>query len=121
MGLVFASQLFSSNFFAQAPLPQQPEEQDHHQSKGLRPRLRRAFHPEKMTERIVSPIALYPDPLLAQVLTASTFYNDIPAAAQSADQHHYLSGDHWRKLSPRTSYPTIRACRRCYPFLRFSI
>jgi len=31
--------------------------------------------------------------LLAQILTASTFPNDIPDAAQWADQHHYLTGD----------------------------
>ena len=37
-------------------------------------------------------IALYPDPLLAQVLAAATYPNDIPAAAQWADQHHYLTG-----------------------------
>jgi hypothetical protein len=40
----------------------------------------------------VSPIALYPDPLLAQVLAAATFWQDIPAAAQWSDQHHYLTG-----------------------------
>lgn len=44
-------------------------------------------------DRLVSRIALYPDSLLAQVLAASTFPNDIPDAARWADQHHYLSGD----------------------------
>jgi hypothetical protein len=43
-------------------------------------------------ERIVSPIALYPDPLLAQVLAAATFSDQIPDAARWADQHHYLAG-----------------------------
>ncbi|HUA57617.1 MAG TPA: DUF3300 domain-containing protein [Verrucomicrobiae bacterium] len=43
-------------------------------------------------DQIVARIALYPDPLLAQVLAASTYPNDIPAAAQWADQHHYLTG-----------------------------
>src|ERR1019366_9681367 len=37
-------------------------------------------------------VALYPDPLLAQVLAAATYPNDIPPAAQWADQHHYLTG-----------------------------
>ncbi|HXN50045.1 MAG TPA: DUF3300 domain-containing protein, partial [Bryobacteraceae bacterium] len=41
---------------------------------------------------LVSRIALYPDPLLAQVLAASTYPNDIPPAAQWADEHHYLTG-----------------------------
>jgi hypothetical protein len=41
----------------------------------------------------VAPIALYPDPLLAQVLTASTYWTEIPEAAAWADQHAYLKGD----------------------------
>src|SRR5580658_1198862 len=43
-------------------------------------------------DQLVARIALYPDPLVAQVLAAATFPNDIPAAAQWADQHHYLTG-----------------------------
>jgi hypothetical protein len=49
-----------------------------------------ADYPPQELERIVSPIALYPDPLLGQVLTASTFSPQIPDAARWADQHHYL-------------------------------
>ena len=44
-------------------------------------------------DRLVSRIALYPDPLLAQVLAAATFPDQIPDAAGWADQHHYLTGD----------------------------
>ena len=44
-------------------------------------------------DQLVSRVALYPDPLLAQVLTASTYSNQIPEAAQWADQHSYLAGD----------------------------
>jgi hypothetical protein len=40
---------------------------------------------------LVERIALYPDPLLAQVLTASTFSEQIPEAAQWANEHSYLS------------------------------
>jgi hypothetical protein len=43
-------------------------------------------------DRLVSRIALYPDPLLAQVLAAATFPDQIPEAARWADEHHYLSG-----------------------------
>jgi len=50
-----------------------------------------AYPPEEL-ERIVSPVALYPDPLLAQFFTAATFYDQIPDAARWADQHHYLNG-----------------------------
>jgi hypothetical protein len=48
-------------------------------------------YPAVELERIVSPIALYPDPLLAQVLAAATSSPDIPDAARWADQHHYLT------------------------------
>ena len=44
-------------------------------------------------DRMVARIALYPDPLLAQVLAAATFPDQIQPAAGWADQHHYLTGD----------------------------
>jgi hypothetical protein len=44
-------------------------------------------------DQIVQRIALYPDPLLAQVLTASTFSDEIPDAAAWAQQHSGLNGD----------------------------
>ena len=50
-----------------------------------------SFAPAQL-DQLVARIALYPDPLLAQILAAATYPNDIPAAAQWADQHHYLTG-----------------------------
>jgi hypothetical protein len=44
-------------------------------------------------DNLVSRIALYPDPLLAQVLTAATYFDQIPDAAAWADQHNYLQGE----------------------------
>jgi hypothetical protein len=44
-------------------------------------------------DQLVARIAIYPDPLLAQVLTASTYWNEIPEAAEWADQHSYLKRD----------------------------
>src|ERR1700722_1042918 len=44
-------------------------------------------------DQLVSRIALYPDPLLAQILTAATDWSEIPAAADWANQHSYLTGD----------------------------
>ena len=44
-------------------------------------------------DSLVAPIALYPDPLLAQVMTASTYWSEIPDAARWADEHSYLKGD----------------------------
>src|SRR6202041_500070 len=48
---------------------------------------------EKQLENLVSRIALYPDPLLAQILTASTYGNEIPEAAAWADEHRNLKGE----------------------------
>jgi uncharacterized protein DUF3300 len=49
--------------------------------------------PPGQLDQLVSRIALYPDPLLAQVLAAATYYDQIPEAARWADQHGYLHGD----------------------------
>ena len=43
-------------------------------------------------DHLVERIALYPDSLLAQVLTASTYWSEIPAAAQWSNAHSYLKG-----------------------------
>jgi len=48
--------------------------------------------PPGQLDQLVDRIALYPDPLLSQILAASTYSDQIPAAAGWADQHHYLSG-----------------------------
>jgi hypothetical protein len=50
-----------------------------------------SFAPDQL-DQLVSRIALYPDPLLAQILAAATFPDQIPDAARWADQHHYLTG-----------------------------
>ena len=44
-------------------------------------------------DKLVSRIALYPDSLLAQILAAATYPDEIPDAAKWADEHHYLTGD----------------------------
>ncbi|MEI9980133.1 MAG: DUF3300 domain-containing protein [Edaphobacter sp.] len=49
--------------------------------------------PPQQLDQLVQRIALYPDPLLAQVLTASTFWQQIPDAATWAQQHSSLTGD----------------------------
>ena len=44
-------------------------------------------------DTLVANIALYPDPLLVQVLDASTYGNQIPAAALWADAHKNMKGE----------------------------
>lgn len=50
------------------------------------------YSPDQL-DHLVQRVALYPDPLLAQVLAAATFPDEIPDAARWADQHRNLGGD----------------------------
>ena len=78
---------------AQAPLPApQPPPMPYPAQAPLSPPPAQPAYPPQELDRVVSPIALYPDPLLAQVLTASTFSDQIPEAARWADEHHPLAG-----------------------------
>jgi Protein of unknown function (DUF3300) len=49
--------------------------------------------PPQQLDQMVASIALYPDGLLAQVLTASTFPDQIQPAAGWANQHSFLKGE----------------------------
>jgi len=90
--IVAAARFSIVSLAAQAPVPV-PQPPPPQQSAPLPvPQPAPVTYPPAELERIVSPIALYPDPLLAQVLAAATFAVQIPAAAQWADQHHYLTG-----------------------------
>jgi hypothetical protein len=50
------------------------------------------YSPDQL-DHLVSRVALYPDPLLAQVLAAATFPDEIQDAARWADQNRYMHGD----------------------------
>ena len=65
----------------------------HHPRQPLPSPRRLAPLTEKQLENLVSRIALYPDPLLAQILTACTYGNEIPEAAAWADEHSNLKGE----------------------------
>jgi hypothetical protein len=67
-------------------------------------------------DQIVSRIALYPDPLLAQILTASTFPDQIPDAAKWADDHHYLTGDELAKAISDDHLPWDASVQALLPF-----
>lgn len=51
-----------------------------------------SFAPGQL-DQMVDRIALYPDPLLSQILAAATYPDQIPDAARWADEHHYLTGE----------------------------
>jgi hypothetical protein len=96
----------SASAFAQAPIvrqappPPPPANQQQVQPNG--PQQAPPADPQQpatppmdpqQLDQLVQRIALYPDPLLAQVLTASTFWDQIPDAASWTQLHSNLSGD----------------------------
>jgi hypothetical protein len=74
-----------------------------------------SYPPEEL-ERLVSRIALYPDPLLAQILAAATYPGDIPEAARWADQHHYLTGDDLARTISEDRLPWDPSVQALLPF-----
>jgi hypothetical protein len=74
------------------------------------------YYPPQQLEQVVAQIALYPDPLLAQVLTASTFWNEIPDAAGWARQHSYLAGDQLAKAIGEDNLPWDPSVLGLLPF-----
>jgi hypothetical protein len=68
-------------------------------------------------DRLVARIALYPDPLLAQVLAAATFSEQIPAAAVWADQHHDLAGQALADAMQADQLPWDPAVQALLPFV----
>jgi hypothetical protein len=48
--------------------------------------------PPPQLDQLTARIALYPDPLVAQILAAATYPDQIGPAATWSDQHHYLTG-----------------------------
>jgi hypothetical protein len=70
-----------------APYPQQPPYAGQPPAYGAQP----PYYAPQQLDAMVGRIALYPDPLLVQVMTASTFSNEIPDAAGWARAHSYLT------------------------------
>jgi hypothetical protein len=74
-----------------------------------------SFGPDQL-DRIVSRVALYPDPLLAQVLSASTFPDQIPDAVAWAAQHHYLNGQQLSNAINTDQLPWDPSVQALLPF-----
>ena len=72
--------------------------------------------PPQQLDQLVSRIALYPDGLLAQVLTASTFSNQIPDAAGWANQHAYVHGDEVARAAQADNLPFDPSVMGLLPF-----
>lgn len=73
-------------------------------------------YPPGELDQMVSRIALYPDPLLAQILAAATFPDQIPDAASWSDQHHYLSGDALAQAIQADQLPWDPSVQALLPF-----
>jgi len=71
--------------------------------------------PEQL-EQMVSRIALYPDPLLAQILAAATYPDQIPDAARWADEHHYLRGEQLASAINADQLPWDPSVQALLPF-----
>jgi hypothetical protein len=97
--LVILAGFAAAPAFAQGPPPPPPPQ----------------FPPQQL-DQLVARIALYPDPLLAQVLAAATYPNDIPAAAQWADQHHYLVGQDLANAITSDQLPWDPSVQALLPF-----
>jgi hypothetical protein len=74
-----------------------------------------SYSPDQL-DKLVSRVALYPDPLLAQVLAAATFSDQIPDAAKWADEHHYLRGDDLAKAITADQLPYDPSVQALLPF-----
>jgi hypothetical protein len=73
-------------------------------------------YPPQQLDQMVGRIALYPDPLLAQVLTASTFSNQIPDAAGWARAHAYLNGEQLARSIQEDQLPWDPSVLALLPF-----
>jgi len=72
--------------------------------------------PPQELDRLVGPIALYPDSLLAQVLAATTYSDQIPDAAKWADEHHYLTGQPLADAIKQDALPWDPSVQAMLPF-----
>ncbi len=89
----YPPQQYPQQQYPQQPQGQYPAQQGQYPQQGYPPPPP-MLAPQQL-DQLVAPIALYPDGLLAQTLTASTYSNssEIPDAAAWANAHQYLHGD----------------------------
>jgi hypothetical protein len=72
--------------------------------------------PPPQLDQLVARIALYPDPLLAQILAAATYPDQIPDAAKWSDQHHYLVGQDLANAIQADQLPWDPSVQALLPF-----
>lgn len=96
------------------PTQQQPYQQPYPQQ----PAYQAAPPPmaPQQLDGLVNRIALYPDPLLAQLLTAATYWDEIPDAAGWANQHAFLKGDALNQAMQSDNLPWDPSVLALLPF-----
>src|ERR1700722_10600305 len=72
--------------------------------------------PPPQLDQLVQRIALYPDPLLAQILAAATYPDQIADADMWANQHNYLHGDELAKAMQGDQLPWDPSVQALLPF-----
>lgn len=73
-------------------------------------------YPPHELENLVTRIALYPDPLIAQILAAATYPDQIQDASRWADDHHYLRGDDLARAINQDQLPWDPSVQSLLPF-----
>ncbi|HLH40041.1 MAG TPA: DUF3300 domain-containing protein [Bryobacteraceae bacterium] len=106
--LIFTG-LIAGLALAQAPPPYPPPPPSSY------PQQAPSYSPQEL-DNLVSRIALYPDPLLSQVLAAAGYPNEIPDAAAWANQHSYLHGDALAAAIQEDRLPWDPAVQALLPF-----
>ncbi|MGC1607446.1 MAG: DUF3300 domain-containing protein [Candidatus Acidiferrum sp.] len=74
-----------------------------------------SFGPGQL-DQMVERIALYPDSLLAQIMAAATYPDQIPDASKWADEHHYLRGDELANAITGDQLPWDPSVQALLPF-----
>src|SRR5580704_14814053 len=68
-----------------------------------------AWSPDELNE-LVAPIALYPDALVAQIVAAASYPNQVVDADQWVQQHSYLKGAELAQAADSQSWdPSVKA------------
>ena len=103
--------------FGQTPIPQQYPQQQYPQQapqpvpvpQGTQPQAGPLLTPEQM-DNLVAPVALYPDPLLGQVLAASTYPLEIAEAQQWLQRNTNLQGSQLMDAAKQQNWdPSVQA------------
>ncbi len=97
------------------PAQQQPYQQQPYQQQPAYQAPPPPMAPQQL-DGLVNRIALYPDPLLAQVLTAATYWDEIPSAAAWANQHAFLNGDALNQAMQSDNLPWDPSVLALLPF-----